>query len=150
MIVLDANILLRRLCPADLHYHSVVEALDYFEQISEPFCLFPQTVYEFWAVATRPITANGLGMSAIDCQRHIQRLKRLYNLLNDQPSLLAEWESLVVTFACHGRISFDARIVAAMKTYGLTKLLTINASDFSRFAGLTVIDPTNFSQTKTS
>jgi hypothetical protein len=46
-----------------------------------------------------------------------------------------------VAHACHGRVSFDARLVAAMRTYGLTQLLTRNGPDFARFPGLTFLDP---------
>ena len=35
-------------------------------------------------------------------------------------------------YQCHGRVSFDARLVAAMTTQGLTRLLTFNTADFNR------------------
>jgi len=57
------------------------------------------------------------------------------------PNFDIEWETLVGTYACHGCASFDARLVAAMRTYGVTRLLTFNGADFGRFPGLTVLDP---------
>lgn len=56
--------------------------------------------------------------------------------------MIDEWERLVAADHCHGRISHDARLVAAMNTHGITRLLTLNASDFARFPDLTLIDPT--------
>jgi predicted nucleic acid-binding protein len=54
------------------------------------------------------------------------------------------WEALVVAHACHGRVSYDARLVAAMRTHGITRLLTINTTDFARYPGITILDPATF------
>jgi predicted nucleic acid-binding protein len=59
----------------------------------------------------------------------------------DLPTLLAEWESLVVAHSCSGRASFDARLVAAMQTHGVIRILTLNGADFARFPGIAVLDP---------
>ena len=104
-------------------------------------CVVPQNLYEFWAVATRPIAANGLGLTIPEAQKEIARIKRLFHLLADLPSLLDEWERVVGTHACAGRVSFDARLVAAMVTHGVTTILTFNGADFARFPGIAVIDP---------
>jgi hypothetical protein len=105
-------------------------------------CVVPQNLYEFWATATRPTVANGLGLSASECQVRVDRIKRVFRLLPDSPQLFDEWERLVVAHLCHGRVSYDARLVAAMRTCGLTRLLTLNTSDFARSPGLILIDPT--------
>ena len=79
-----------------------------------------------------------------ECQVHVARIRRLFRFLPDLPALFFEWEGLVGTHACHGRVSYDARLVAAMRTYGVTRLLTFNGPDFARFPGLTVLDPATF------
>jgi predicted nucleic acid-binding protein len=71
----------------------------------------------------------------------ITRIRRLFPILPDQPTLLGEWESLVATYQCRGKLAHDTRLVAAMHTHGLTELLTFNGSDFRRFPGITVLDP---------
>jgi predicted nucleic acid-binding protein len=35
----------------------------------------------------------------------------------------------------------DARLIASMKVYGITHLLTFNADDFTRYLDITVVDP---------
>lgn len=40
-----------------------------------------------------------------------------------------------------GARSYDARFVAAMQCYGITRLLTFNAEHFTGFS-ITLIDPT--------
>ena len=68
-------------------------------------------------------------------------LRQLFGLLPDQINLFTEWETLVVMHQCSGRVSFDARLVAAMRTHGITRLLTYNGGDFARYPHLTVLDP---------
>jgi predicted nucleic acid-binding protein len=51
---------------------------------------------------------------------------------------------LVVAHACHGRLSYDARLVAAMRTHGITRLLTLIIADFTRFPGISILDPAAF------
>ena len=80
-------------------------------------------------------------MSIPECQVQVARVKRLFRFLPDLPTLFAEWEALVGAHACHGRVSYDARLVAAMRTHGITQLLTFNGPDFARFPGLTILDP---------
>ena len=109
----------------------------------ETLCVVPQNFYELWAVATRPVSVNGLGMSISECLIEVARVKRLFHFLPDQPALFSEWEILVERYACRGRPSFDARLVAAMRTHGISRILTFNGSDFARFDGLTILDPTD-------
>jgi len=55
--------------------------------------------------------------------------------------LLECWHALAKTFGIKGLRSYDARLVAAMQTYGITRLLTFNANDFKDFSSITIIDP---------
>ena len=143
MILLDTNILLRYARTADPDFATVDIAVNTLHANGDVLGVVPQNIYEFWAAATRPTAANGLGLSVPECQVQVARIKRLFRLLPDLPALFAEWEALVGAHACHGRVSFDARLVAAMRTYGVTRLLTFNGPDFARFPGLTILDPAN-------
>ena len=142
MILLDTNILLRYARTADPAFATVDTSINTLHASGDVLCVVPQDVYEFWATATRPIAANGLGLSVPACQVQVARIKRLFHFLPDLPTLFAEWESLVGTHACQGRVSYDARLVAAMRTHGVTRLLTFNGADFARFPGITILDPT--------
>jgi predicted nucleic acid-binding protein len=150
LTLLDTNILLRYVRPSDPRFDAVATAVNALSSSGEVLCVVPQDIYEFWAVATRPIAANGLGLSIPECQVEVARIKRLFRLLPDLPTLFAEWETLVGTYACHGRSSYDARLVAAMRTHGITQLLTFNGADFTRFPGLTILDPATFAPPATS
>ena len=141
MILLDTNILLRYARTAAPAFVTVDTAINTLHANGDVLCVVPQNIYEFWAAATRPAAANGLGLSVPECQVQVARIKRLFHLLPDLPTLFVEWEALVGAHACHGRVSFDARLVAAMRTHGLTRLLTFNGPDFARFPGLSILDP---------
>lgn len=141
LILLDTNILVRQAKIDDPDSGRVDVVLRSLGDAGHPLCIVPQNLYEFWAVATRPIPANGLGLSVRECREEVVRIKRIFQLLPDDPGLFAEWEVLVEAGGCQGRVSFDARLVAAMRTHGVTRLLTFNTSDFARFPGIFVLDP---------
>jgi predicted nucleic acid-binding protein len=144
LILLDTNILLRYASTTDPAFATVDTAINTLHASGEVLCVVPQNVYEFWATATRPVASNGLGLSVPECQVQVARIKRLFCLIPDQPTLFVEWEVLVGARTCHGRVSYDARLVAAMRTHGVTRLLTFNGADFARFPGLTILDPATF------
>lgn len=141
MTLLDTNILLRYASPADPAHAATRAAVAALLAAGHPLCIVPQTLYEFWATATRPASANGLGLTAAACRAEMSLLKVAFTLLDDRPTLFAEWEAVVTTYQCHGRVSYDARLVAAMRTHGITRILTFNGPDFHRYPGLTVLDP---------
>jgi predicted nucleic acid-binding protein len=144
LILVDTNIVLRYARATDPTFAMVDTAINTLHASGEVLCMVPQNIYEFWATATRPLASNGLGLSVPECQVQVVRIKRLFRLLPDLPTLFAEWETLVGAHACHGRVSYDARLVAAMRTHGITRLLTFNGADFARFPGLTIVDPATF------
>jgi predicted nucleic acid-binding protein len=61
--------------------------------------------------------------------------------LPDFDSVYPEWRRLVVEQAVAVKKTHDAHLVATMKIHGITHLLTFNSSDFSRYAGITVMQP---------
>ena len=141
MILLDSNILLRYANSADPSFLIVDSAIRTLSGRGRQLYIVPQNLYEFWAAAPRPISANGLGLSIAECVVAMGHIERLFPVLTDQPTLLAEWKALVVTHQCQGKVSHDARLVAAMRTHALSDILTFNVTDFQRYPGLNVIDP---------
>lgn len=137
----DTNILTRLATPTDPKHRVAGDAVDLLGKSGEQICLVPQNFYEFWSVATRPLTANGLGMSVAEAEAEFVKFRRLFTVLDDTPALLPEWERLVSQFGVTGRNAHDARLVAAMAVHGVGRILTFNDADFRRFTGITVITP---------
>lgn len=140
-VLVDTNVL-ARLAQAGHAHHAIAHAAvrRMLERDDEP-CIVPQVLYEFWVIATRPVSGNGLGFSVDRAEADVANHKQVFTLLLDERAIYPEWERLVVALAVSGKPAHDARLVAAMQRHGLTHLLTFNGSDFSRYPGITVIEP---------
>lgn len=139
--LLDTNLLTRLVNPAQPMHQVAVDALAALRLQNEPLHIVPQNLYEFWVVATRPATHNGLGLTPTHADAEIARFTTWFTLLSDDPSILQQWRQLVVQHQVLGKSAHDARLVAAMLVRGLDRLLTFNKSDFSRYQQITVLSP---------
>lgn len=92
-------------------------------------------------MATRPASANGIGMTVSWAATQLTRMKRFFTVLTESPETLSEWERLVVQFEVSGKKAHDARLVAAMKVNSITHILTFNVEDFARFTDVQSIHP---------
>lgn len=141
--LVDTNVLLRSAQPHHPMHADAVAATLTLKQSGESLCITPQNLIEFWAVATRPISANGLELSVADAAKELKRLKKFFVFRHDIPAIYTEWEKLVVQHQVMGKPSHDARLVAAMMAHKLTHILTFNTDDFKRFSGITAVAPTS-------
>ena len=139
-IQLDTNILTRLAQPSHPVHAVALAALWNLESAAHVPCIVPQNLFEFWAVATRRVEDNGLGLSVAEAKAELDKLTNAFALVLDGPLLLDEWEKLVVAHDCKGKGAHDARIVAAMKIHGVKNLLTFNVKDFVRYSDITVLD----------
>ena len=139
-VQLDTNILTRLAQASHPHHAPALSALEKLQSAAHIACIVPQNLFEFWAVATRRMEDNGLGLTTMEAKAESDKIKNSFVLLLDPPLLLGEWEKLVVTNDCKGKAAHDARIVAAMNLHGINQLLTFNVKDFNRYAGITVLD----------
>src|SRR5438270_13320954 len=140
-VQLDTNLLTRLAQPSHQHHPVALIAKRKLEAQGATLCIVPQNLYEFWAVATRPVAVQGLGLSVAEAKAEYDRLKLAFVLHLDTPALLGEWDRLIITHDCKGKSAHDARIVAAMNVHGAQQLLTFNAKDFTRYPGITLLDP---------
>ena len=139
-VLLDTNILLRLLQPHTLQAQSARTAIDRLHLQNHALQITSQNLVEFWVVATRPASKNGLGFSVEEAMVEMVGFKQLFTLLPEEP-MQAEWERLVAMYRVSGKNSHDARLVAAMVVHGVGSILTFNVQDFVRYDGITVLDP---------
>lgn len=137
----DTNILSALVNKNHTQYAAVRRALKLIRAQKVEIYLVPQNVIEFWAIATRPVLANGLGLTANQTTTGILLFKRVFGFLDDEPGIFSQWENLVEKYQVSGKNVHDARIVAAMLKHGLSHLLTLNVKDFNRFKEIVVVDP---------
>ena len=137
----DTNILLRSVQAAHPSFGDVDLAVGVLLARGDELCVIAQNLIEFWAVATRPIADNGLGLSIARANQELTKLKASFPVLPDTADILPEWEQLVVNHQVLGKQVYDTRLVAAMRVHNLTHLLTFNTADFKRFSFITAVSP---------
>ena len=140
--LIGTNVLVRLAQPKNPDQREVRRALRVLRRRPDFLGIIPQNLIEFWAVATRPASSNGLDLTPNETARQMGKLKALFTLLPDSSDIFSEWEGLVLQHQVLGKQAHDARLVAAMNVHKLTHLLTFNTTDFKRFTGITVISPT--------
>jgi predicted nucleic acid-binding protein len=143
-ILVDTNILVRIAEPEHELHAPANTAVHLLRELGHDLCLVPQVHYEFWVVVTRPISQNGLGMSAEQAEFELSKLgSPLFRIFRDERVIYDHWRRLVNKYSTQGKPAHDARLVAAMIRHGVRQLLTFNAGDFARYSEIEVIDPRN-------
>lgn len=144
--LVDSNVLLRLVYRRDSMHVDAQRAYTTLRQQDQSLlCIVPQNLIEFWAVATRPTSANGLGLTIEEAAHESSLLKSLFILKPDRPEIYTIWEQLVINYKVRGKQAHDTRLVASMIFHQITYLLTFNTDDFKRFSEITAIDPRNIS-----
>jgi len=142
-VLIDTNVLIRIQQPRHPLYSIANSAIRKLLRQGGELHIVPQNLVELWAVATRPIAYNGLGLTTAAAIVELARLKRLFLLLPETAAVFPAWEALVSRYQVSGKPTHDARLVAAMQVHGLTSILTFNTSDFRRYVDIEVVDPTS-------
>ena len=139
--LLDTNILLRFCDSASPQHPIAVNSVAVLLTRGEQVFLSAQNLIEYWAVATRPRSANGFDWTPHQTELEIGRLLNLLLFLEDSPGIFAHWRDLVLRYAVSGKQVHDARLVAVMMAHGISHLITFNTSDFARYSSITVVHP---------
>jgi predicted nucleic acid-binding protein len=131
--LLDTNILVHNANRNDSQHHRVAERLRGLVSAGTELCIASQNLFEFWVVATRPASANRLGLAPGDARKCIDAILEGFTLLPDPADLLTRWLDLCERYSVCGRQAHDARLVGWMISHEIPELLTLNPSDFTRF-----------------
>lgn len=140
--LLDTGILLRLVNRQADQHEQIRQAVRTLKiQGHDIVCCF-QNRAEFWNVCTRPTTARGgLGLTLDEARRRLRVVERITSLLPDTPEAYDRWKKLIITHGVHGVQVHDAKLVALMECHGVTRLLTLNTRDFTRYPGVTAVSP---------
>jgi predicted nucleic acid-binding protein len=131
--LLDTNVVLRFLDTNSPINPSVRQAVTLLRSKGHALTICSQNIIEAWAVATRPLEANGFGWSLKQTHSEMNRLLNLYELLPDTADIFTMWLELVTTTNVSGKQVHDARLAATAKAHDIENLLTLNPNDFKRF-----------------
>jgi len=139
-VLVDTNVLLRRLEPRHPHHRDAVVGTDRLIGSGEPVHVTAQNLVEFWAAATRALAQNGLGLDVAAAAAAVDRIEQAFALLPDDPRIYDYWRRLVMLHRVIGNRVNDARLVAVMLVHGIGRILTFDIADFTRY-GVTVLHP---------
>ena len=138
--VADTNILLRWSQAGTPECVLARDAVARLWRDGQTVSITPQNLVEFWSVATRPSSANGLGLTPEEANHAALDLESLFPLLPDSPAIHTLWRRLVVDAGLSGVNVHDARLAAALRTNEVDRLLTLNVRHYSRF-GVIAVNP---------
>jgi predicted nucleic acid-binding protein len=141
LVLFDTNVLLRIVEPEHAQSEVALAAVDQIEDLGHEPTIVPQVAYEFFAVATRPKSVNGLGLSANSAQSKLEELLFTMRLLRDERQIYERWRDIISNYQVAGKQAHDARLVAAMLRHGISHLVTFNSSDFRRFGEIVAVEP---------
>lgn len=143
--LIDTNVLLRWSQP-ESHYCAIaLSAVNRLIDQGESLLIAPQNLIEFWNVATRPINANGLGLTPSEAETKVVKLEGVFDLAEETPEIHPAWRKIVVVHTVSGVQVHDARLVAIMQVHNISHLLTFDSDDFRRYAQIQVVNPTTIS-----
>jgi hypothetical protein len=90
-VLIDTNILIRTLQPHHALFPLADGAIQRLPQQGRDLVIFPQSLIELWAVPTRSIEPNGLGLTTSAAAAELERIKSMFLLLPDTPDAPARW-----------------------------------------------------------
>ena len=106
-----------------------------------------QNLVEFRNVATRALTANGLGLTPAETEIKAAAFEARFGLLAETSAVFPTWKSVVSAGSVTGKRVHDARLVAICHVHGVSHLLTFNSSHFAALSnvspGVVVVEPRN-------
>jgi predicted nucleic acid-binding protein len=138
---LDSNVLLRSIQENHPQQDEALAVINKLIGRGAEISLLPQSLYEFWVVATRPRKDNGLELSAAEAEAILLKFESVFPLKHDSSAVYNEWRKLVTQQAVLGKNAHDARLAAAASVHGVTYFVTFNKEHFKRFTSFAVLLP---------
>jgi predicted nucleic acid-binding protein len=86
-VLVDTNVLLRRMQPDHVHHALAIESVARLIATGEQVYFTLQNISEFWNVMTRPIAVNGLGFSPAFALGEVGKIETTLTLLPDSRRL---------------------------------------------------------------
>lgn len=144
-VLIDTSLLGRLANRADTAHAIAQAAVAELHRRGESLHVTAQNLIEFRNFATRPIAANGLGLTPAAAAKLTATFEAAFPLLPETPAIYPAWRTLVDTLRIVGRQVHDARLAAVCHVHGVSHLLTFNVGHFTRLAaappGIVVLDP---------
>ncbi len=132
-VVLDTNVLLAATDEQRSDHRDAVVSLNEWPASGVVLYTSGQILREYFAVATRPIGHNGLGMRQPAAVANVRALRGRLRLMAEHEKVADRLADLLDAVDCAGKQVHDANVVATMLVHGVDTLITSNVEDFVRF-----------------
>jgi predicted nucleic acid-binding protein len=138
VLLVDTNVLLEATDEARKQHREARRLVE-----SHPaLALAAQVIREYLVVATRPISANGLGLSTPDALENVREFRRGIRLLPEERPILPAFLALVEHTSCAGKRIHDVHLVATARVHRVQAIVSLNAADLAPLADeLPVLTP---------
>lgn len=140
-VMLDTNVLLSATDQGRAEHRQAMLILNGWAARGTTLYASGQIVREYFAVATRPVDRNGLGLKQADALANVRALRTRASLLPEDASVAYRLLDLLDEIHCSGKQVHDANVVSTMLVHGIDRLITMNVEDFSRFEDLITLIP---------
>lgn len=137
LVVVDTNVLL---AATDLSRDHHGQAVAFLTTDERYLAVTPQIMREYLAVMTRPLEANGLGMTPSEALDNADEILSIARLLGDGAATTLRLMELVAAGPAIGEQVHDANVVACALAHGATSIVTDNTRHFTLFADLIAIE----------
>jgi predicted nucleic acid-binding protein len=131
----DTNVLVYASQRRSAFHPRSIACLDQARRESRPLWISRQVMREYLVTVTRPQRDQAsllIGEAVAD----IEKFQCDFNIAEDGPEVFAALLDLLVHVPVAGKQVHDANLVATMRAYGISRLLTFNDADFRCFANL--------------
>ena len=139
-VFVDTNVLIYVTRRTASEHAATQAALARLEGEGRALWISVQILREYLAVVTRP-QATSLPLPMGTAIADVQRFQQVFYVAEDRPAVLDRLLALLGAHLGAGRQVHDTNIVATMLEHGIYRLLTFNAADFRRFAGIIQLEP---------
>ena len=139
-VFVDTNVLIYVTRRTASEHAAAQAALARLEGEGRALWISVQILREYLAVVTRP-QATSLPLPMGTAIADVQRFQQVFQVAEDRPAVLDRLLALLGAKFGAGRQVHDTNIVATMLEHGIYRLLTFNAADFKRFAGIIQLEP---------
>ncbi len=134
-VMLDTNVLIAATDEGRAEHHDALTVVNDWAAGHTELCTSGQILREYLAVATRPVSMNGLGLHLPDALGNVSAIRARVTLLAEDAKVADRLLGLLADVECRGKQVHDANLIATMLAYGIRAVVTMNTADFARFAG---------------
>ena len=139
-IFIDTNVLVYANVVSTPLHQVAQQAIHTHEAEGAELWISRQVLREYLATLSRPQTFTAPVTNTI-LATQVRLFKHRFRVADEDYQVSTRLLILLEQIAIGGRQIHDANIVASMQVYGVTRLLTNNPNDFTRFAHLISILP---------